>query len=184
LDVALRKPSKPTEEGCPRDDEALDGELRKPSKPQLESEPLSPNSGIAARWHRRFEDGTIVVQRVRNLPRAEAERAAYEIVLVEFLNHNYPDTPSDRCAWCGLAEAGPGDLRPYGTDARGVAWLHPERCWKSWRDKRRADAVEVLRNIGITQPPLPHPVQPAPATADSSIANGADAVPAHQSGGQ
>jgi hypothetical protein len=42
----------------------------------------------------------------------------------------------------------------------------------------------VLRNIGITEPPLPHPVRSAPATADSSIANGADAVPAHHSGGQ
>jgi hypothetical protein len=117
---------------------------------------------------------------VRNQPQAEAERAAFDIVLVEFLNATHPDTDPNRCAWCGLAEAGLGDLRPYGTDARGLAWLHPERCWKPWRDKRRADAAEALRNIGITEPPLP-PSSTSPAIAGSSIANGADAVPAHHS---
>jgi hypothetical protein len=135
----------------------------------------------AASWRCFFEQRVDLIRAVRGLSRAEAERAAYEQVLITFLNKTNPDTDPDRCAWCGLTEAGPGDLRPYGTDARGVAWLHPEHCWKPWRDTRRADAVEALRNIGITEPPLPHPVRPAPAMADSSIANAADAVPAHHS---
>jgi hypothetical protein len=77
-----------------------------------------------------FEDRVATVMRVRGLLRPEAERVAYEIVLVDRLNDTHLNTPPNRCAWCGLTEAGPGDLRPYGTDARGVAWLHPDRCWK------------------------------------------------------
>jgi hypothetical protein len=53
-----------------------------------------------------FEARVDTVMRVRSLPRLEAERAAYEIVLVEFLNRTYPDTPSDGCAWCGQPETG------------------------------------------------------------------------------
>jgi hypothetical protein len=103
-----------------------------------------------------FEEKTDLVERVRRLPRPEAEREGYKIVLVQWINRqpiSEPAAPNNRCAWCGLTEAGPGDLRPYGTDARGVAWLHPERCWKPWSDRRRADAVKALRKMGITEPP-------------------------------
>jgi hypothetical protein len=49
-------------------------------------------------WLRKFEDRTIVAQRVRNLPLAQAERAAFDIILVEFLNATHPDTDPGRCA--------------------------------------------------------------------------------------
>jgi hypothetical protein len=87
----------------------------------------------AASWRCFFEEKMDLVERVRGLPRPEAEREGYKIVLVQWINRqpiSEPAAPNNRCAWCGLTEAGPGDLRPYGTDARGVAWLHPERCWK------------------------------------------------------
>ncbi len=42
----------------------------------------------ARHWRRKFEDSTILVQRVRNLLRAEAERAAYDIILAEFLERH------------------------------------------------------------------------------------------------
>ena len=82
-DEALRKPSKPiAEEGCLRDDEVLEGELRKPSKPLWRSEQPSPDSSTAARWRRRFEDESIVVQRARDMPpeqaKAEALRRVFE----------------------------------------------------------------------------------------------------------
>jgi hypothetical protein len=117
---------------------------------------LSAETPEAASWRCFFEEKTDLVERVRGLPRPKAKREAYKIVLVQWINRqpiSKPAAPNNRCAWCGLTEAGLGDLRPYGTDARGVAWLHPERCWKPWTDRRRADAVDALRKMGITEPP-------------------------------
>jgi hypothetical protein len=103
----------------------------------------------ARRWRRMFEDRTIVVQRVRNLPQAEAERAAFDIVLVEFLNRNHADTPSDRCAWCGRSETTDDMLLPFGVNRH--AWLH-DYCWASWRARRRAEAIHQLAARGIEAP--------------------------------
>jgi hypothetical protein len=127
-----------------------------PLNESLFSDGFGAETPEAASWRCFFEEKTDLVERVRGLPRLEAERAAYKILLVEWINRQTvgePAAASNRCAWCGLPEAGPGDLRPYGTDARGVAWLHPERCWKPWTDRRHTDAVEALRKIGITEPP-------------------------------
>jgi hypothetical protein len=49
-----------------------------------------------------FEDRVATVMRVRGLLRPEAERVAYEIVLVDRLNDTHLNTPPNRCAWCGL----------------------------------------------------------------------------------
>ena len=52
-----------------------------------------------------FEDRVAIVMRVRNLPQTEAKRAAYEIILVEFLNRTHPNTDPNRCALCGNRES-------------------------------------------------------------------------------
>jgi hypothetical protein len=52
----------------------------------------------AASWRRFFEEKRDLVERVHSLPRPEAERAAFGIVLVEFLNATHPDTDPCRCA--------------------------------------------------------------------------------------
>jgi hypothetical protein len=110
-------------------------------------------AAAAHRWRRKFEDRTIVVQRVRNLPQAEAERAAFDIVLVEFLNATHPNTDPNRCAACGRPETPGGVLLPIGVGARH-AWLH-DCCWAEWRDGRRAEAIALLAGMEITEPPLP-----------------------------
>jgi hypothetical protein len=46
----------------------------------------------AASWRCFFEEKTDLVERVRRLPRPEAERAAFDIILVEFLKRTHPDT--------------------------------------------------------------------------------------------
>ena len=104
----------------------------------------------AHRWLRKFEDRTIVVQRVRNLPQAEAERVAFDIVLVEFLNATHPDTDPNRCACCGRAETPSNILLPIGVGARH-AWLHHD-CWALWRAGRRRVAIETLAAMGIVEP--------------------------------
>jgi hypothetical protein len=91
-----------------------------------------------------------LVERVRGLPRLEAERVAFQIVLVEFLNRTYPNTPSDRCA---QAETPDKVLLPFSVGARH-AWLHSE-CCAPWRERRRAEAIAALAEAGITRPPAP-----------------------------
>ena len=51
-----------------------------------------------------FEAEVARVMRIRGLSRPEAERAAFENLLVAHLNRTHPDTPSDRCAHCGRLE--------------------------------------------------------------------------------
>jgi hypothetical protein len=111
--------------------------------------PDDPAAG-ARRWLRKFEDRTIVAQRVRNLPQAEAERAAFDMVLVEFLNATHPDTDPNRCAWCGKSETPDTTLLPIGVGIRH-AWLHPD-CWEAWRARRRAEAIDQLGAMGIEAP--------------------------------
>jgi hypothetical protein len=87
---------------------------------------------------------------IRGLPRPDAERAAYEIVLVERLNSSHPNTLDDRCAWCGSSETPGATLLPIGVGARH-AWLH-SGCWEPWRTQRRAKAVVELASLGIVKP--------------------------------
>ena len=117
----------------------------------LSLEALDDPAADARRWLRKFEDRTIVVQRVRNLPQAEAERAAYDIVVVDFLNATHPDTDPNRCACCGRAETPSNILLPIGVGARH-AWLHDD-CWALWRAGRRRAAIEALAAMGIVEPP-------------------------------
>jgi hypothetical protein len=49
-------------------------------------------------WRRTFEGHVATVMCARGLPRLEAERVAFEIVLVEHLNATHPDTDPSRCA--------------------------------------------------------------------------------------
>jgi hypothetical protein len=108
----------------------------------------------AASWRCLLEEKADLVERVRGLPRIEAMREAYKIVLAEWLNRQpirTVDAPNNRCLWCGRLETSPGNLRPFGSDARGVAWLHPGLCWRLWREKRRADAVAALQEIQIAE---------------------------------
>jgi hypothetical protein len=109
----------------------------------------------AASWRCLLEEKTDRVERVRGLSRLEAVREAYKIVLADWLNRkpvSAGDAASNRCLWCGRLETSPGELRPFGSDARGVAWLHPDLCWRLWREKRRAEAVAALQEIGIVEP--------------------------------
>jgi hypothetical protein len=109
----------------------------------------------AASWRCLLEEKTDLVERVRGLPRIEAVREAYNIVLAEWLNCQpvrARDAANNRCLWCGKFEKSAGDLRPFGSDARGVAWLHPDVCWRLWMEKRSTEAVAALQEIGIAEP--------------------------------
>jgi hypothetical protein len=115
---------------------------------------IEQHSPEAAGWRRFFDEQVELVMLLRDFDRRAAEAHAFQILVVEWLNRRrFGDAaaPNNRCAWCGELGIGPGDLRPHGTDARGVAWLHPDICWRLWREKRRVDAVAALREMGIAE---------------------------------
>jgi hypothetical protein len=82
---------------------------------------------VGGGWPWLFEERVAYVMRLRDLPRAEAERAAYDIVLVEFLNVTHPDTDPTRCGQCGAREEPGQVLLPIGAGERNT-WLH-SNCW-------------------------------------------------------
>jgi hypothetical protein len=51
-----------------------------------------------------FENRVDAIMRVRDLPRPEAERLAFEAAVIDWLNATHPDTLFDRCAHCGKRE--------------------------------------------------------------------------------
>jgi hypothetical protein len=61
-----------------------------------------------------------------------------------------PDTPFDRCAWCGWPETRDSILPPMGVGARH-AWLH-SGCRDPWAEPRREAAIETLAATGILMP--------------------------------
>ena len=94
-----------------------------------------------------FEAVVARVMRIRGLPRTEAERAAFEIILIERLNATHPDTDPNRCAHCGKPETPGALLKPIGWGARHT-WLHDD-CWAAWRAERRIAAIAALAEAGV-----------------------------------
>lgn len=97
-----------------------------------------------------FEAEVDRVVRIRGLPGLEAERVAFENILVAHLNRTLSDTRSDRCAYCGRAEEPSSTLLPIGVGVRH-AWLHRD-CWEAWRERRRTEAIGQLAAMGIAAP--------------------------------
>lgn len=54
----------------------------------------------SSREHQAFEAAVARVMQVRGLSRAEAERAAFETVLINLLNAAHHNTDPSRCAHC------------------------------------------------------------------------------------
>ena len=102
-------------------------------------------------WRVRFETTVLTVMHIRNLPRPEAERAAYQNVFVEFLNDTTPvGCDPNTCLRCRRPEEPGHVLIPLGI-GRQTAWLHRE-CSDLWREARRAAAVAKLAEMGIVSP--------------------------------
>jgi hypothetical protein len=94
-----------------------------------------------------FEAAVARVMEIRGLPRFEAERAAFDIVLIDLLNAGHPNGDPNRCAWCGTPETPDATLLPIGVGERH-AWLHSD-CQPPWRALRRARAIAELAEAGV-----------------------------------
>ncbi len=94
-----------------------------------------------------FEAAVARVMRIRGLSRAEAERAAFETVLITRLNATHPNTDPSRCAHCARPETPDAALLPVGWGIRH-ARLHSD-CRTLWRERRRAEAIAALAEAGV-----------------------------------
>ena len=106
-------------------------------------------------WQVYFDERAGIAEFYGGMPRDEAEAAAYEVCLVEWLNLNPAvSSPSSHCAQCGGADASGDILLPYGVATQ--TWLH-SRCWSQWILKRRGEAEAALQILGIkwTPPKVP-----------------------------
>jgi hypothetical protein len=104
------------------------------------------------RWRRVLAEKIETVMTIRGLPRPDAEREAFDIVLVEFLNATRPDTDPNLCARCGGPETSDATLLPIGWGDRHV-WLHPG-CLDPWRAQRGLKAEDDLARLGVVRPAL------------------------------
>jgi hypothetical protein len=104
------------------------------------------------RWRRVLTEKTDAITTIRGLSRPDAEREAFQHVLMEFLNATHPNTDPIRCAYCGKPETSDATLLPFGWDERH-SWLHRD-CWEPWRVKRRVNAEDDLARLGVVRPAL------------------------------
>ena len=64
----------------------------------------------AEEWRAHFEERAAIAENDGDLPRPEAERLAFEVCVVEWLNRNHIRSSPDCCCWCGGAT--PGSYSP------------------------------------------------------------------------
>jgi hypothetical protein len=64
------------------------------------------------------------------------------------LNRNPVSSMPGRCLGCGGGDHSRDPLLPYGIEKTGHVWLHG-RCWLSWHEGRKAEAVAVLTLMGL-----------------------------------
>jgi hypothetical protein len=103
---------------------------------------------VPERLRRIFAEKIATIVKVRGLERADAEREAFQQVVVEYANETHPNTDPRLCAWCGR----PGlriPLLPFGVDGRCV-WLH-QQCHQPWSARRRVEVVAALATMGIVE---------------------------------
>jgi hypothetical protein len=99
-------------------------------------------------WLAFFDERAGVAQFDGGLPREEAESRAFAYCVIEWLNRNPVRSLPGGCLGCGRAEYIHDPLLPFGTESSGHVWLH-SRCWPTWHERRKAEAVAALSSIGI-----------------------------------
>ncbi len=114
--------------------------------------PPEPASGAAAQnWRDWYEERAAIAEHDRDLPRAEAEALAFECCVVQWMNLKPPPENGPKCCvQCGnpMEET---EALPFLTGDGGHIWMH-DHCHAPWMRRRRAEAADALRRMGIVPP--------------------------------
>ncbi len=124
-------------------------ELRR-HKPELLSFLRAP-AWTSEDWQTFYGEREAILECDGGVPRTEAEGQAYRDCVTEWLVRNPAPSASDRCAWCGDADGLGSTIVPFWTGSHGHTWLH-HGCWEQWYEEREANAVDALRQMGLTPP--------------------------------
>jgi hypothetical protein len=109
----------------------------------------SGNAWSSDDWMAFYDERAAIVEHDGGATRKDAETAAYEHCLIEWLNqHAEPTEPHAGCAWCKRPESNSAAIIPFGAGSSGRTWLHHE-CWQHWHGQRRQRAMEALAEVGI-----------------------------------
>ena len=116
----------------------------------------------AEEWHAFFDERAGIVEFDGALSRWQAEECSFASCVVEWLNRNPVSSGPGRCLGCADSDRAHDPLLPYGIETSGLAWLH-RRCWPTWHEGRKADALTALAamgielSVGLAQQKRPHP---------------------------
>lgn len=102
-------------------------------------------------WLAYYEERAYVAEHGGSFSRPTAEQIAFESCIVAWLNRNPVRSSVGRCLGCGESEQALDKLLPFGTEPKGLAWLH-SRCWPAWHAGRKAEAISALAAMGINEP--------------------------------
>ena len=103
-------------------------------------------------WRAFFDERAGIAEFDGGQSRQEAEALAYETAAVEWMNTNAPvGLSEDRCAGCGepLGTIG-DDSVPVLAGGGSHAWVHHRDCHKRFQERRKAEAIKALVEMGIT----------------------------------
>jgi hypothetical protein len=104
------------------------------------------------RWRRILAEKVETIIRIRGLTRPDAEREAFQRVVVEFFELDAPEHRSEPLRPLRRLR----DARRFSLairDARSPLHLVARnRCWAAWREARRKAADEALAEVGVAEP--------------------------------
>jgi len=107
------------------------------------------NEWSADDWLAFYDERAAIAEYDGGMARKDAETAAYEHCVVEWLNrHTEPSEPHAGCAWCHRPESSAAAIIPFGAGSSGRTWLH-HGCWPRWHHQRRQRANKALAEAGI-----------------------------------
>ena len=101
-------------------------------------------------WQEFFGERAGIIEFDGGQSREQAEAAAFECCVTEWLSHHPVASTPERCLECNQPEHTHDRLALFGTEATGHAWLH-NHCWSSWHAGRKADAATALVALGIEE---------------------------------
>jgi hypothetical protein len=100
-------------------------------------------------WHTFFKERAAIAEFDGGLTGAEAVARAFKCCISGWLIRNPEHSPADYRFGCGGSEHPHDRLPPCGTGGAGQVWVH-SRCHPAWNVARKAEAVALLKAMGIT----------------------------------
>lgn len=115
---------------------------------QVLSSRRTPHVRSAEDWQALFHERAGIAEFDGGLSRSDAEGAALQNCIAEWISRNPVASHEARCLWCAGEVRSGAMILPFGVSSTGHAWLHSD-CWTHWRRWREAEAIAALAASGV-----------------------------------